>query len=212
MNKLFSGPCTHIDEPCFTAVWALWTPEPLWSESNKIYCCSGCVSVEFVTNLYGVQWDVGPVQAVPVVVKVQSHSLPEAGQRQGLVCACGQVVAVDGVPHGVQDELVTLWWSTGDMIDGKRHQDTHLADILITWYCLKYWHNYESVLTCVVNQAWKKNVISKISTSFNLFINDFLILTSIYKTQFREGNLPDHLMSYVQTNSQIYSYSTRQSS
>lgn len=90
------------------------TTEPLWPEAKEIYCWSGRLPVELLTNLYGVQWDVSPVQAVPVIVKVQSHSLPEAGQRQGLVCACGQVVAVDGVPHSVQDELVTLWKSTGD--------------------------------------------------------------------------------------------------
>ena len=73
------------------------------------HSCVDCKqTVDFLTNLYGVQRDVGPVQTVLVIVKVQSHSLPEAGQRQGLVGACGQVVAMDGVPHGVQDELVTL--------------------------------------------------------------------------------------------------------
>lgn len=60
------------------------------------------------TDLYCVQGDVSPVQTVPVIIKVQSHSFPESGQRQSLVRAGGQVVAVDGVSHGVKNELVTL--------------------------------------------------------------------------------------------------------
>lgn len=67
----------------------------------------------FITDLNRVQRDVGPVQTVLVVVKVQSHGLPETGQRQGLVCACGQVKAMDGVPHGVQDELIALCKNSG---------------------------------------------------------------------------------------------------
>lgn len=66
------------------------------------------VRLEFLPYLYVVQWDVSPVEAVPVIVKVQSYSLPKAHQRENLVCAGGQVVAVNGVSHGVQDELVTL--------------------------------------------------------------------------------------------------------
>lgn len=58
--------------------------------------------------LDGVQRDVRPVQAVPVIVKVQCHGFPKANQWQRLVGAGGQVVAVDGVPHSIQDKLITL--------------------------------------------------------------------------------------------------------
>lgn len=117
------------------------------------------MSLEFLTHLYGVQWDVSPVEAVPVIVKVQSHRLPEASQRQGLVCAGGQVVAMDGVPHGVQDELVTLWNTTGDMTDKK------LACMPITWYTV-----LTLIWVCIYlcNKPWlKKKLFLELLMYFN---------------------------------------------
>lgn len=79
---------------------------------NQAY--TGLAWMEFLSYLYVVQWDVSPVEAVPVVVKVQGYSLPEAHQRESLVRAGCQVVAVNGVSHSVQDELITLWNGQGD--------------------------------------------------------------------------------------------------
>lgn len=100
-----------------------------------MYCWSVCELVGFLTDLYGIQRDVSPVQAVPVIVKVQSHSLPEAGQRQDLVRACGQVIAVDGVPHSIQDKLVTLLKSTGHIGKDNLQSQSHGAvcfDIILS--------------------------------------------------------------------------------
>lgn len=59
-------------------------------------------------HLDDVQSDIGPVQAVVLVVKIQGHSPPEPGQGQLLADPRGQVVAVDGVAGGVENELVLL--------------------------------------------------------------------------------------------------------
>ena len=78
-----------------------------------------------VRDLDGVQGYVSPVQAVAVVVKVQGHGLTEAGEGQGRVGAGGQVVAVDGAPHGVQDELVALCkHHTEGLVNGNQQVDT----------------------------------------------------------------------------------------
>lgn len=99
-----------------------------WAQDTKQTTLTrGKEGWNLLTDLDGVQWDVSPVQAVPVIVKVQSHGLPEASQRQGLICACGQVIAMDGVPHSVQDELVTLWKSTG-----RETQTNHMIQFVLT--------------------------------------------------------------------------------
>lgn len=64
------------------------------------------------THLDEVQGQVGPVQAVACVVEVQGDGGPQAGEWQLLGGARGQVVAVDGLPRGKQDELVLLCTDT----------------------------------------------------------------------------------------------------
>lgn len=59
-------------------------------------------------HLDDVQSDISPVQAVVLVVKIQGHSPPEPGQGQLLADPRGEVVAVDGVAGGVENELVLL--------------------------------------------------------------------------------------------------------
>lgn len=59
-------------------------------------------------HLDDVQSDISPVEAVVLVVKIQGHSPPEPGQGQLLADPRGQVVAVDGVAGGVENELVLL--------------------------------------------------------------------------------------------------------
>lgn len=59
-------------------------------------------------HLDDVQSDISPVEAVVLVVKIQGHSPPEPGQGQLLADPRGQVVAVDGVAGGIENELVLL--------------------------------------------------------------------------------------------------------
>lgn len=59
-------------------------------------------------HLYNVKSDIGPVQAVVVIVEVQGDRPSQPGQGQLLADAGGQVVAVDGVVGGVENELVLL--------------------------------------------------------------------------------------------------------
>jgi len=60
------------------------------------------------SHLYHVERDVGPVQAVVVVVEVQGDRPSQPGQGQLLADAGGEVVAVDGVGGGIENELVLL--------------------------------------------------------------------------------------------------------
>ena len=66
------------------------------------------------THLDDVQGQVGPVQAVAVIVEVQGHRWPQPGEGQLLGGPRGQVVAMDGLAHGVQDELILLCTDTQD--------------------------------------------------------------------------------------------------
>lgn len=61
-----------------------------------------------MTHLDGVQGQVRPVQAVVLIVKVQGDRGPQPSERQLLRGSRGQVIAVDGLAHGVQDEFVLL--------------------------------------------------------------------------------------------------------
>lgn len=58
------------------------------------------------THLDGVQRQVRPIEAVVLIVKVQGHGCPQPRERKLFCGSRGQVVAVDGFPHGVQDELI----------------------------------------------------------------------------------------------------------
>lgn len=124
------------------SVTAEWLSSLYVSAPQLAPCCPAVrehtptASSRGATDLYGVQGDVGPVQAVAVIIKVQSHSLPEASQRQSLVSARGQVVAMDGVPHSVQDELITLCKTTGDSLKtntGTTNVHWHRAALQRTW-------------------------------------------------------------------------------
>lgn len=65
-------------------------------------------TIPLLAHLDNVKGDISPVQAVVLVVEVQGDSSSQPSQGQLLADTRGEVVAVDGVASGVENELILL--------------------------------------------------------------------------------------------------------